>query len=227
MVIGNGLMATTFSNFKNLENILVFASGVSNSTETNPKEFDREISLLKSTIKKHKHAKVIYFSTLSILDETVKQRPYISHKLKAEAIIQQETSNFLIARISNVVGSQGNKNTIINHLVHSVENEIPIEIWALAERNLIDQEDVKFLINQLLKNDKRGIVTIASEKSILMPKIISEVEFHLKKKAISKTIEKGSKLNIDTSQISEYLLFIQEQKGVGVKYLKYLLNKYY
>ena len=41
MVIGNGLIANQFKSYNNDENILIFASGVSNSSEVNDIEFIR------------------------------------------------------------------------------------------------------------------------------------------------------------------------------------------
>ena len=54
MVIGNGQIAKFFNDFKNNQDILIFASGVSNSNCTNLKEFKRfdyDRSRIKSTSK--------------------------------------------------------------------------------------------------------------------------------------------------------------------------------
>lgn len=63
MVIGNGLLATAFSNYKGDNSILIFASGVSNSGNTNLSEFEREKSLLKSAL--DLKLRLIYFSILA------------------------------------------------------------------------------------------------------------------------------------------------------------------
>ena len=40
MVIGNGLIAGQFNKYRDNDNVIIFASGVSNSKETNSKLFD-------------------------------------------------------------------------------------------------------------------------------------------------------------------------------------------
>ena len=46
MVVGTGLLAKAFLEYENDDNIIVFASGVSNSKEISREEFDREKLLL-------------------------------------------------------------------------------------------------------------------------------------------------------------------------------------
>jgi hypothetical protein len=55
MIIGNGLIAKSFKKEKNyFKNVIIFASGVSNSKNTNLKEFKREEKLVKKLLKKKK-----------------------------------------------------------------------------------------------------------------------------------------------------------------------------
>jgi hypothetical protein len=55
MIIGNGLIAKSFKKKKNyFKNVIIFASGVSNSKNTNLKEFKREEKLVKKLLKKKK-----------------------------------------------------------------------------------------------------------------------------------------------------------------------------
>ncbi len=57
MVIGNGLIGCIFSSFTKNDEIIIFASGVSNSKESNKNEFDREEKLLKTTISENPEKK--------------------------------------------------------------------------------------------------------------------------------------------------------------------------
>ena len=62
MIIGNGLIANSFLD-SDLNNIIIFASGVSNSKEENLLEFDREKKLLLRIIYENFNKKIVYFST--------------------------------------------------------------------------------------------------------------------------------------------------------------------
>ncbi|MEO7210677.1 MAG: hypothetical protein ABIY35_07020, partial [Chitinophagaceae bacterium] len=61
MIIGKGMVAKGFRNYEKNDDILVFASGVSNSANTSTVEFEKEQSLLQDTIINHPGKKLIYF----------------------------------------------------------------------------------------------------------------------------------------------------------------------
>ena len=67
MIIGNGQLAKAFMN-SDLEHkdLCIFASGVSNSNCTDPKEFERERDLLKVTLSENPGKKLIYFSSCAL-----------------------------------------------------------------------------------------------------------------------------------------------------------------
>ena len=229
MVIGNGLIANQFKSYNNDENILIFASGVSNSSEVNDIEFLRELNLLKEMISKYKSAKFIYFSTLSVNDHSLKNRLYVNHKLNIEKHLLTYHDNYIIFRVSNVVGPIKNKNTMLNYFINAIRNNALIDIWKNAERNLLDVEDLLILSEKLInrKAFKNQIVNIASRKNLSVFSIVKEIEIFLNVKANFKLINKGSKFNFDLSFVSDQLTLIEKKKGSGNEYLNYLLKKYY
>lgn len=228
MVIGNGLLAKTFSSFEKNDEVLIFASGVSNSLEEHNSEFEREFLMLKDAYSKNPDCTLVYFSTLSILDNEVINRKYVQHKLAMESYIQNNSSNYLILRISNAVGLSNNPYTIMNFLVNAVKNNKPITIWEFAERNLIAVDDVKFIVAELLKKGERNkIVNVATNYNIPVIKILQVVEAYFNKKAIVKLLPLGNKLAIDVSYIALYLKEIEKIKGKGINYIKTLLKSYY
>ncbi|RXM60929.1 hypothetical protein BOQ60_23605 [Chryseobacterium sp. CH1] len=83
MIIGNGILANALK-FYDKDDVIFFASGVSNSLEKEASEFEREISLLKSVVSQNPDKKFFYFSTCSIYDPTKTGSPYVIHKLKIE-----------------------------------------------------------------------------------------------------------------------------------------------
>ena len=83
MIIGNGMLANAVR-FYDKDEVIFFASGVSNSLEKDPSAFEREIRLLHSCIEENPHKKLIYFSTCSVYDPSKAESPYVKHKLNAE-----------------------------------------------------------------------------------------------------------------------------------------------
>ena len=56
MIIGSGLLASEFSDLEENNSIVIFASGVSNSLETNNAKFNREEQLITNTININKNS---------------------------------------------------------------------------------------------------------------------------------------------------------------------------
>ena len=161
MIIGNGLIANLFKNHDR-ENVVFFASGVSNSLEIRPEEFLREENLIKNTIAANKDKIFVYYSTCSIYDSSKTGSDYVLHKLKMEQIIKNSCDRFLILRVSNAVGKGGNANLLMNYIVNAVKNNETINVHTKATRNLIDVEDIKKITLDLLdKKDVNKIINVA------------------------------------------------------------------
>ena len=228
MVIGNGLMAQAFKAYQLHDGVVIFASGVSNSNETNTQEFQREVALLKSTINQYPQAKLVYFSTCSIEDNTVKDNLYVKHKLAMEHFIVTHCSCYVIFRVSNVVGAGGNANTLLNYLVHAIQADKVITLWNQAERNILDIADVCYIVEYILEHEiNNTIVNVAFRDSFLVTDIVKTIEQFLGKTARVHAIDKGNPLTIDTGKIAAALDQIEQQKPTDLNYIMNLLKKYY
>jgi len=140
VVVGSGLLGSGMSSFSNNEDILIFASGVSNSKETNENEYLREFNLLKTFIGTEK--KLIYFSTCSVLYECLQPSKYITHKKHIENFIKNNFKNYIIFRLPNVVGRSPNKHTSFNFFKNNLINNLPISVEKNTTRYFIDVDDV-------------------------------------------------------------------------------------
>jgi hypothetical protein len=90
MIIGNGNIAKCL---KDRDDLVFFASGVSNSSCIDEKEYAREFNLLK-TVSKDKH--IVYFSNLGIY---YKKDRYTQHKIDVEDYIRNNYKSYTIVRI--------------------------------------------------------------------------------------------------------------------------------
>lgn len=225
MIVGDGLIASLFREYDK-ENIIFFASGVSNSLETKKEEFLREESLIRETINKNPEKIFIYFSTCSIYDSSKADSPYIHHKLKMEQIIAELCPSHLILRLSNAVGKGGNPNLLINYLVRTIKNNETINVHTRATRNIIDTEDIKNLTLKLIKENKLNqIINIAYPENYTIIEIIEIIEKFFKIKPKLNLIKSGSGYNIDIKNIESY--FIEKHLINKEKYLCNILTKYY
>lgn len=225
MIIGNGLIASLFTECDQ-ENIIFFASGVSNSLETKKEEFLREENLIKKTITENPNKVFIYFSTCSIYDSSKVESQYVLHKLKMEQIIIQLCPQYLILRLSNAVGNGGNSNLLMNYLVRSVKNNEIINVHTKATRNLIDVEDIKNITNQLIdKQYFNKIINIAYPENYTIIEILEIMEKFYQTKLYLNLVKSGSGYGIDTHDVESY--FIQHALTNKETYLCKILDKYY
>lgn len=225
MIVGNGLIASLFTECDQ-ENIIFFASGVSNSLETKKEEFLREENLIKKTIAENPNKVFIYFSTCSIYDSSKAESQYVLHKLKMEQIITQLCSQYLILRLSNAVGNGGNPNLLINYLVRSVKNSETINVHTKATRNFIDTEDIKNIVIQLIKNKNfNKIINVAYLENYTIIEILEILERFFQIKPTLNLVKSGSGYLIDIPDVQDY--FNQHSLTNKEAYLHKILEKYY
>lgn len=226
MVVGNGLLAKAFNAYSEDDSLVIFASGVSNSLELSEEEFGREQMLLQKTIKSNPEKLLVYFSTCSIYDQTVKDRPYTQHKIKMEEFIKNESSNYLICRLSNIVGRGGNENTIFNYLINTIKSGSKLNLWKNATRNILGVDDMVKIVGELVNNNtKNTTINVANLNSYTMESIVNRIENFLSKKADVVLLDKGEPVIIDISSTKDVLLYLKND--FSVNYVDSLLLKYF
>lgn len=208
MVVGSGLIASAFKEYKAVHDILIFASGVSNSSETSHAEFSREENLLRNTIANNDTKKFVYFSTCSIYDPTVSQSPYVLHKRRMEEIIAMSLKRYYIYRLPQVVG-MANNDTFINYLFRSICTQQPINIYKNSTRNLVAVEDVFRIVSHLLQMNmyENQVINIASPDSHPVLEIVMLIERITGKLAQKTVLDKGAKLEISNIEIRDIEIY--------------------
>lgn len=174
MIIGDGLIATAFmQDYKDDDRFLIFASGVSNSAETNPAEFLKEKLLLQETLSLNPSKHILYFA--SFIDSSPSKIKYLEHKKEMEEIVRTSKNYYTILRLAQVIGNGGNKNTLINFIVSKLKNNEEIPVYKNTYKSLIDVEDVKGIADILLKvwKDKNTYVEFPYIEKLLVEKIIN------------------------------------------------------
>ena len=142
MVVGNGMLATRFMDYREDDETIIFASGVSNSKDTIEQHFFREFELLKNTVTDHPEKTLVYFSTCSIEDADSQNAAYVIHKKAIELFIRENVSNYYLLRVSNVAGTSNNPYTLLNYFVYNILQNHPFSVWKNACRNIIGIDDM-------------------------------------------------------------------------------------
>ena len=227
MVIGNGLIASQFYDYHLSSDIVIFASGVSNSSANDQTAFSRERKLLTETIQKFPKRKLVYFSTCSIYDPSLEQSAYVKHKCEMEEIIKVQAKKYLILRLSNPIGRYNNPHTFFNYFIDCISTGRDFEIWANAERNIIDVEDFSNLSKSIIEDEAytNSVVNIANIHNYKIPEIVLAIEQHYNLKGHFNILNKGNKLSINTSVVGNLYPSLQIKFGPG--YIARILTKYF
>ena len=225
MIIGNGLIANLFRE-NDRENVVFFASGVSNSLETDKSAFLREENLIRKTIKENPNKIFIYFSTCSIYDSSKNGSSYVNHKLKMEQIVEELANQFLILRVSNAVGKGGNPNLLMNYLVNAFHQEKEITVHTLATRNLIDADDIKNITLELIDQGRLNqIINVAYLENFSTSEILEILEKFFSKNAKTELYKSGQTYKISIPEVEPY--FVENQLTNKENYLLRILERYY
>ena len=225
MIIGNGLIANLFRE-NDRENVVFFASGVSNSLETDKSAFLREENLIRNTIKENPNKIFIYFSTCSIYDSSKNGSSYVNHKLKMEQIVEELANQFLILRVSNAVGKGGNPNLLMNYLVNAFHQEKEITVHTLATRNLIDADDVKNITLKFInENSFNKIINVAYLENFSTKEILEILEKHFNKTAKTYLVKSGQSYLISIPEAEAY--FAENKLTEKKEYLLRIIKRYY
>lgn len=228
MIIGSGLMAKAFKEHrKPLDDVCIYAAGVSNSACSDQREFEREQARMLAAIRQQPDtALFVYFSTCSIDDPSAKGSPYVVHKTRMESLVR-ERARYLIFRLPQVAGSTPNPHTLLNHLFARIIRSERLEIWGGATRNIVDVEDIVRIAANLIIAEQacNETINIAAPRCYWMLEIVTTMGKILRHAPIFDIIDKGSSYDIDTSRISAAL----ERCGItfGDDYLDQVIRKYY
>jgi nucleoside-diphosphate-sugar epimerase len=216
MVVGNGLLSKVFSSYSSSNDILIFSSGVSDSSETSDFEFNREFELIEMYEKTD--MKFVYFSSVTINNNT----KYFEHKKRMEDFIKEKFKNYLIFRLPNVVGFGGNDKNMFNYFKRKVKNEEEIFVKDVF-RSLVDVDDVKIVCDNLIGLNKKTIEFSYIERTKVID-IVNELSYFLNKKS---NIVFCDSIFEDFTKNSKEVDFVIEKLGItSSKYTKKIIEKY-
>ncbi|HRO45093.1 NAD-dependent epimerase/dehydratase family protein [Agriterribacter sp.] len=226
MITGDGFLARAFKEFHDSSEIHIFASGVSDSGNISQKEFGRERSLLEDVLEK-KQGTLVYFSTCSIYDESLKGSLYINHKLLMEEVVRLSGNPYLIFRLSNPVGKTDNPHTLINFFVNRIESGKKFDLWKGSFRNILDIEDVVALCSYFISKNKyvNRIINVANPLNYSVGDIVCALEKVLNKKADYNLTIKKSIPQIKTTEVIQAADELQLR--FDENYLNLVLAKYF
>lgn len=163
MIIGNGSVAQALID---REDLTFFASGVSNSSCVDEKEFEKELNLIKTI---HPDVHIVYFSNLGVY---YKDDRYTQHKRDMEEYIRNTYKTYTIVRIE-VCEWVKTPNTILNFFKSQLKKGIEPQIQDTT-RYVLSLEEFQYWIN-MIKSGIRNEMNILGRK-LTIKQILEEIK---------------------------------------------------
>lgn len=219
-IIGTGQLAKIFQNSDiDLNNVCIFASGVSNSSCVDIYQFQREKELLVETLKNNSDKKFVYFSSCALSASEYPKNDYYKHKANMEDIIKKYSDKYYIFRIPQLFGDLILHKTLINFIYKSIEHNHKFNIYDEAYRYVIEINDVQRLVESYLDNDGCMTVDLSNPYRYKVLDIVYIFEKLLNKKAHYEVVQKEDKYTLDLTSLEN---FVKEKKidiDFGEEYL--------
>lgn len=224
MIIGDGLIATAFvEKYGKDKNIIIFASGVSNSQEINPSNFLREKNLLNKIIVENPNIKFIYFSTILI---GYKNNPYYTHKKEMENLIKKSSTNYIIFRVPQLIGKKGNNNNLINSLVNTLKNKQEFNVYGDVKRAIIDVVDLINLVAYCKDKITCATVNISGIEKLAVIDLYKKIGYILKMKPIIKIKERAENDGWTLLSSAIFNDYMNDLKIESTGYTEKIIKKY-
>ena len=201
MIIGNGQIASQFRDADLASNLLIFASGVSDSNCVDLLHFNREKQLIRETIDKYPHLKFVYFSSCSLSQKSCIVSTYYSHKREVENIIQESSRECLILRVPQIFSHPKVHTTLIHFLYHSIMHQKEFRLNYGATRYLLDVADVPLLVSELSLTHN-VIIDVANPYKYSVKDIVADLELIISKKAIYSTYFKRDSYDLSLGALN-------------------------
>lgn len=216
MLVGNGLIASVFKDYKENDRYVLFASGVSSSSNTSEEEYTKEKEMIKAHY--NTKSKFIYFSS-ALLE---KKTRYFNHKREIEEMIAKNMESYIIFRVPNVIGFGGNKNNIFNFFKDKIEKEEKLDIID-SFRSFVDVEDLRKICERCFKENRETLI-LSEIESLKVIDIVNLISDEIGKEPKVNIL--SEKENIDIKNSSKIENAILDLKIVRNGYTKKIIKKY-
>lgn len=219
IIVGTGQIAKCFQNFT-LNNVVIFASGVSNSNTTDIAQFAREKFLLIKTLEANKDKKFVYFSSCAITASEYPKNEYYRHKEDMENIIKKHSDCFYIFRIPQLFGDLILHKTLINFIYKAIMHNHAFNVYDEAYRYVIEINDLRKIVELCLINNNACItIDLANPYQYKVLDIVEIFEKLLNKKANYNLIHKEDRYYLNLSEIEELIKKADLDLDFGENYL--------
>jgi len=219
-------MAQAFRAFADRKDVVIFASGVSDSTADSDAAFRRERELLRQARASHPDALLVYFGTCSVDDPDRRETPYVHHKLAMESAIAASAHPWIVFRLPLAIGPIHRSPTLANFLHRKILRGERFEIWARSTRYPIDVDDAVRIGSRIIADQSmwRRTINIAL-RAFRVTDFVGALEQITHKTAVYSVVQKGGHYELRCPEVAA----LANELGLdrSEAYLERVLRKYF
>jgi nucleoside-diphosphate-sugar epimerase len=239
-IVGRGFLARNLTEAfgDRYPHVTALAAGVSSTSVTAAAELDREADLLYETLRacRARRRTLLFFSTASFAmygststpaaetDPLYPPSVYGRHKLALEACVRSSTVDYLILRLSHLVGPHQRAHQILPGLSRQVRDGV-VTLQRGAHRDLLDTEDLMRAIDGLCRRGVRAqVVNVVSGLPQPVESIVEGIERRLGMSARREHVASTATRTLASTRLLYELVPDLAHPGPG--YLDRLLDRY-
>ena len=220
------MMASAFRSYAGDPSVLVFASGVSDSTEVRAEAFRRESELLQRLRREYPDVLLVYFGTCSVVDPDQRESPYVRHKLAMESQLSAAPGPWLVLRLPLAIGPGHRGNTLAKFLHERIVRGEPFDVWTRATRYPIDVEDAHRIAGRFMEDASmwRRSINVALRAYPVLD-FVRILEAIAGRKAQCRMVERGQRYALQCPEVDRLLPSLH--LDMEANYLENVLRKYF
>lgn len=243
-IIGRGFLAQNLraAGLRHPDTVML-ATGVATTTVTAPEAYERDAEVLYDTLRRcHRSGdRLIYLSTASVamyggLDRPSDEDgplfpplPYGRHKLAMEAVVARSGVEYLILRMTNLVGRAQRSHQLLPALITQVRSG-RVVVHDRACRDLLDVTHAIEIMDVLLRSGLSGeVVNIGSGWPVPVEQIVTRIERRLGCTAVRElrhhAIDAESR-PVSIAKLRRFMPDVDERFGLGSHYFEGVVDRY-
>ncbi|MEV5276393.1 MULTISPECIES: NAD-dependent epimerase/dehydratase family protein [unclassified Streptomyces] len=240
-IVGRGFLAGHLAGIaEHHRDVVALAAGVSAAGDIPPEQYTRESKRLYEVLRHCEKTgrRLVFFSTASAGMYSVPDAspgredgpvypatPYGRHKLSLEAVVKSSDVEYLILRLSHVVGFNQPAHQLLPALVRQLVSG-SIQVHRGAQRDLIDVEDVIKIVHTLLVDGRtRDVVNVASGHAPRIEDVVAHMEHLLGTRAEKTYVEASGAQPVSIDKLCRLVPPVYGL-GFGPDYYRGVLDKY-
>lgn len=238
-VIGSGFLARNLATLATSHpRVVVAAFGVSIAAGIPEADFAREATRLYELISRceRRQERLVFFSTAAAAMYSIPGEPgtedgpvfpstaYGRHNLALEAVLAASSVDYLVLRLTHVVGPAQHAQMLVPGLVRQIQSGV-VRLYRGAWRDIIDVADVVTVVDRLLTAGvTRTVVNVASGTAVPIERLVDHVEAELGVRADREYVSAVASQPVSVARLRR---LVPEIARIGCEdYYRRVLSKY-